>query len=208
MRRSKARSELSLHWPMRLNNKAVICWVNLLALLALGSCSSFSEQNNNSTQIPGLYLPPTPAITSIPLGEKNEAGEATSTLSAPVPTLAVNCNNSLVYLEDITIPDGSPANAGEALDKEWRVENAGTCNWDSSYRIKLIAGPALEAPNEQALYPARSGSQATIRIVFTAPAEAGRYRSAWQAYDPQGAPFGDPIFIEFIIEGATPSPTP
>jgi hypothetical protein len=136
------------------------------------------------------------------------ASTATSASPTTAPALPVNCTNSLVYLEDITIPDGSPASLGEVLDKQWKVENAGTCNWDSSYRIKLIAGPPLEAPSEQALYPARSGSQATIRIIFTAPDEAGRYRSAWQAYDPQGAPFGDPIFIEFVVEGATPSPMP
>jgi len=188
--------------------KAAICWVNLLVLLALGGCSLLTGRNSNSTQISSLYLPPTPAVSPMPPGGKLVASTATSTSPAPAPALPVNCTNSLVYLEDITIPDGSPAGSGEVLDKQWKVENAGTCNWDSSYRIKLIAGPSLEAPGEQALYPARSGSQATIRIIFTAPDEAGRYRSAWQAYDPQDAPFGDPIFIEFVVEGATSSPTP
>jgi hypothetical protein len=187
---------------------AAICWVYLLALLALGGCGLLTGRDGNSTQTSGLYLPPTPAGSPIPPGGNLVASTATSASPTTAPALPVNCTNSLVYLEDITIPDGSPASLGEVLDKQWKVENAGTCNWDSSYRIKLIAGPPLEAPSEQALYPARSGSQATIRIIFTAPDEAGRYRSAWQAYDPQGAPFGDPIFIEFVVEGATPSPMP
>jgi hypothetical protein len=107
----------------------------------------------------------------------------------------------LRYIEDLSIPDGSQVSSGERLDKRWSVENNGSCNWDQSYRLKLIAGPALGASAEQALYPARSGSQATIRIIFTAPTEPGVYRSAWQAYNPDGQPFGDPVFIEVQVEG-------
>jgi hypothetical protein len=107
----------------------------------------------------------------------------------------------LRYIEDVSIPDGSQVTSGESLDKRWNVENNGTCNWDKGYNLKLIAGPELGAPSEQALYPARSGSQATIRILFTAPTEPGVYRSAWQAYNPDGRPFGDPVFIEIQVGG-------
>jgi hypothetical protein len=84
------------------------------------------------------------------------------------------------------------------------VQNSGTCNWDDRYRLKFVSGSELGAPVEQTLYPARSGTEATIRILFTAPAEPGTYQSAWQAYDPQGQPFGDPVFIQIIIETTTP----
>jgi hypothetical protein len=49
------------------------------------------------------------------------------------------------------------------------------------------------------LYPAKSGTQATIQIVFTAPFTDGVYESAWQAFDPQGNPFGDPIYIRVTV---------
>jgi hypothetical protein len=115
---------------------------------------------------------------------------------APTPT----CVPNLAFLEDLTVPDGSQATPGSTLDKRWRVENNGTCNWDENYRLKLIAGPEMGAEPEQALYPARSGAQAVLRIIFTAPEEPGPYRSAWQAYDPGGEPFGDPFFIEVIVQ--------
>jgi hypothetical protein len=57
---------------------------------------------------------------------------------------------------------------------------------------------------EQALYPARSGTQVELRIVFTAPNEPGIYRSAWQAHDPEGQPFGDQFFIEIVVEALAP----
>lgn len=117
-----------------------------------------------------------------------------------------DCTDNLLYIADKTIPDGTLVSPGIILDKQWEVENQGDCNWNSNYRLKLIAGQQLSAPPEQALYPARSGSRAIIRILFTAPQEAGNYRSAWQAYSPSGEPFGDPIFIDFIVEEPTPLP--
>jgi hypothetical protein len=38
-------------------------------------------------------------------------------------------------------------------------------------------------------------------MLLTAPAEQGAYRSAWQAFDPQGQPFGDPIFVDILVNG-------
>jgi hypothetical protein len=91
---------------------------------------------------------------------------------------------------------------GERLDKRWRVQNNGTCNWDERYHIKLIAGPGMGVPVRQALVPALSGTQVDIRMVFIAPEESGNYRSAWQAYDPQDQPFGDPFFIDVVVNAA------
>ncbi|RPI34879.1 MAG: hypothetical protein EHM70_01465, partial [Chloroflexota bacterium] len=115
------------------------------------------------------------------------------------PTPTPPCTDLLTFLEDLTIPDGTAVGPGEALDKRWQVENSGTCNWDESYRVKLVAGPEMGAPSEQTLYPARSGTSAVIRIQFTAPSDPGAYRSAWQAYNPSGEPFGDPFFIDIIV---------
>jgi hypothetical protein len=103
-------------------------------------------------------------------------------------------------LEDRTIPDGTRVSPGAELDKRWLVQNAGTCNWDNDYRLTLVAGTELGVPAEQALFPARSGTDVEIRIVFSAPDEPGAYRSAWQALNPEGKTFGDPIFIEIIVE--------
>lgn len=116
------------------------------------------------------------------------------------PTPTPPCTPGLLYLEDLSIPDGTLVVPGEALDKRWLVENNGSCNWDREYSLQLIAGPNLGAPDEQALFPARSGARATVRILFTAPQEPGVYRSAWQAADKDGVLFGDPIYIEIVVE--------
>jgi len=105
----------------------------------------------------------------------------------------------LAFVEDITIPDGTTVSPGSSIDKRWLVQNNGSCNWDARYRLKFVGGLEMGAATEQALYPARSGAQATIRISFTAPTEPGTYTTAWQAIDPFGEPFGDAIFMEVQV---------
>ncbi|OIO88056.1 MAG: hypothetical protein AUK02_04270 [Anaerolineae bacterium CG2_30_58_95] len=143
--------------------------------------------------MPTVYIPPTPVSALLTASQP-------AVVYNPPAASAPQCVDNLYYLQDLTIPDGSQVAPGSTLDKQWLVENNGTCNWDHAYRLRLIAGPDMGAPVEQALYPARSGTQAVIRIQFAAPSEAGTYRSAWQAYDPQGIPFGDPIFIEILVQ--------
>jgi hypothetical protein len=89
---------------------------------------------------------------------------------------------------------------GQSIDKQWLVSNSGSCDWDARYRLKWIAGDAMSAPKEQALYPARAGMQITLRIVFTAPQATGSYESAWQAIAPDGSPFGQAIYIQIAVQ--------
>ena len=116
----------------------------------------------------------------------------------PTPTEA--CVDDLAFVEDVTVPDGTVFAQGEEIEKVWLVRNEGTCNWDSGYRLRLIAGPPMGADSEQALFPARSGGEAEIRITFTAPGAAGTYKSSWQAFNPRDEAFGEPIFIEIVVE--------
>ena len=140
---------------------------------------------------PTLIIQPTPEVALIQ--------------STPLPTIfpTVNpaeCSNDLTFVQDLTIPDNTATTFGLTLDKQWLVENSGTCHWDSAYRLRNIGGAGLGAPAEIALYPARAGTQATIQILFTAPFAQGPYESAWQAMDANGNPFGDPIYMRIIVQ--------
>jgi hypothetical protein len=159
-----------------------------LVFLILGILTTSCSRTTNQ-QGEGNFLPPTalPQPTTAP----------TTAIPATQP---VDCTNTLSFDSDITIPDGTEVKPGQEIDKRWQVRNNGSCDWNDQYSIHIIAGESMGSPEVQALFPARSGSAAVIRMMLTAPSEPGTYRSAWQAYNPDDQPFGDPFYIEIIVE--------
>lgn len=115
------------------------------------------------------------------------------------PTSTLDCVNGLQFVTDLTVPDGTLIARGAQVDKRWQVKNSGTCNWDQRFSLVLIAGTELGMPRKQALNPARSGSDAVIRMILTSPMSPGTYTSAWQAFGPDGEPFGDVIYVQFQV---------
>ena len=117
----------------------------------------------------------------------------------PSPTPIPPCSPGLTYVADITIPDGSIVAPGSVLEKQWSVQNSGTCDWDSRFRLKLVSGLDMGIP-EQPLYPARNSTQAVLQLLLTAPLTSGSYTSAWQAIAPDGTPFGDILTISIFVQ--------
>ena len=154
---------------------------------------------------PTPYRPPTLAVrTTLPAAASPTPTSTTQPVDAPIFLTTPACIDNLTFLEDLSLPDGSVVSPGESLDKRWLVQNSGTCNWDERYRLKFISGAELNASIEQALFPARSGAQAILRISFTAPPGPGSYLSTWQAFNPQGQAFGDTVTLQVVVEPAIP----
>jgi len=132
------------------------------------------------TSIPAVYVPPPTATFT--------------------PTVAGPCADDLQFISDLTFEDNTIVSVGSSIDKQWLVQNSGSCDWDSTYRLKWIGGDSLGADQEQAIYPARAGTQATLRILFTAPSFIGIFESSWQAVSPDGNLFGDPVYIQVVVQ--------
>jgi len=155
------------------------------------------------TPTPTPYIPPKAATPTQALVQGATPIIPTSTQQiepTPSPTATPPCVDSLAFVNDITVPDGTIVSPGASVDKQWLVQNNGSCNWDSRYRLKFVGGSEMGAATAQALYPARAGSQATIWITFTAPSEPGTYSTAWQAFSPDDVAFGDAIFMEISVQ--------
>jgi hypothetical protein len=166
----------------------------LLALIFASACTP--------QPTPTPFRPPTkPAATQILSTTTPIPAIYTALPPATVTATATAgpCTNNLEFIQDVTIPDGTSISVGAAIDKQWLVNNNGTCNWDSTYRLKWIGGDPLGAAQEQALYPARAGTQVTLRISFTAPTAEGTFESAWQAYGSDDVAFGDPVFMKIVV---------
>ena len=154
---------------------------------------------------PTYFIPPTMAPASpVPVPGTPAEFPTASPGAVTVPTLVLPsptppCTDGLTYIQDLTIPDGSTMSPGQLIDKRWQVSNSGTCNWDERYQLKLVSGDSMGAGISLPLYPARAGTQATLRILFTAPQSAGIYECQWQAVNPDGAPFGDAFYMQIAV---------
>jgi hypothetical protein len=176
-------------------------FVSICIFLTLSSCGNASQPAATSQPNVPADASTLPAATE-PSPTLNVFVPATlPPVDTPIPTLTPipPCTNILAYISDITIPDNTVVAAGSTVDKQWQVKNAGTCDWDARYRLRAILGTDLGI-GEQSLYPARAGTEAVLRIVFTAPLVAGYYSSTWQAVAPDGSLFGDIVTVSIIVQ--------
>jgi len=174
----KRRKQLSVSNPVL----AKSAWASIFLCIILSACGG----TNN-----------TPSTPSHPATVPTETHPSFYPIIL-TPTLI--CQDGLVFINDVTIPDYSIISPGSLLDKQWLVQNSGSCNWDNHYRLRLVDGDTLGASPEHTLFPARAGLQATLRIIFTSPEKAGEYFSEWQAFDAKGIPFGETFFIKIIVQ--------
>jgi len=140
----------------------------------------------------GFFLAPTLAGGSNPIPLET----FTALPASPTPP----CDNNLVFLRDISVPDGTVFSPGESIEKSWEVRNEGSCAWIRGYSIQLQDGPALGAIDRQALPEAQPGETVVITVQFTAPNEPGHYRSLWKAFELGGEPFGVGFYIDIVVE--------
>jgi hypothetical protein len=154
---------------------------------------------------PTFFVPPTmaagaPLLAIIaPSGSPVIATEVPAVPTPLPPSPTPPCTDGLTYIQDLTIPDGSVMAPGQLIDKRWQVSNSGTCNWDERYALAHVSGDSMGVDPSLPLYPARAGTEATVRILFTAPQTAGTYESQWQAVNPDGVPFGNPFFMQIVV---------
>jgi hypothetical protein len=154
-------------------------------LFATGCTRSLLPNNN-------YFIPPTLAGASNPIILETYT---------PLPATATpECDNNLVFLRDITVPDGSHYSPGAPIEKSWELRNDGTCAWIHGYYVQLRDGdmPMGAAP-KQALPVAQPGETITLTIQFTAPNQPGHYRSLWKAHALGDDPFGVGFFIDIEV---------
>jgi len=161
-------------------------WLALCILTA----GCLSPENPGTPTPEVLFIPPIPGSSFV-------AG--TQVLAPAPPTQQGNCQNQLTYLNDLSIPDGTEVKPGEKITKRWLIVNEGSCNWDQSYSFQLISGLSLGAKKVQELFPARQNTRAILELNFTAPDNPGRYNTWWQAHDPSGGRFGDPVYMDITV---------
>ncbi len=169
---------------------------------------------------PGEYtlkiqaFPVNPNVTPSETELKLKAVEGVSIFSTqpqkspakPTPTSPlIACSNNAVLVADVTVPDGTKIQPGEKFIKTWRIKNTGTCDWGAGYTIKPVSDVTLGA-SSMAVPPTSALHAVDISLNMEAPATAGKYRSVWQLFAPDGKPFGAQFLVEIVVPQVCENP--
>lgn len=138
------------------------------------------------------------------------APESESTAKTPVSTTVAGSTpnpNKMVFVADVTIPDGQVIPAGSKFVKTWRIKNTGATTWTANYKVRLWAGNSFGAPSSFLLaQEVKPNAEVDISIEFTAPSQSGEYIASWILSDVTEANFGSTFFVNFVV-GVPASPT-
>ena len=153
--------------------------------------------------IPGT-LPPvaqvTPSIVITP------TVAITPSETPPSGTGPGGCVLSEQYIADVTIPDNTIMSPGAAFLKTWRVQNTGTCIWDTSYQLVFADSEQMGGPAGVNVNNTPPKGNVDISVNLTAPAAAGTHVGRWRLKASNGAIFGA-LTVVIVVPG-TPTPTP
>ncbi len=206
--------------------RSLILWILTMAGLILAGCGNLglnadeaatatalaatsAAQTQVAAQPPSPTPSPTitPTITPIPV-------TPTITLT-PTPERTPFPCHIIGFIDDITIPDGTEMQPGESFTKTWRLRNDGSCNWNPSYRLVFVSGSQMGGPSSQEftdewIFP---GYEVDVSVDLVAPTEAGTHIGNWKLQSDTGtifglAPFGAAFYVEIVVAGVEPSPTP
>ncbi len=140
------------------------------------------------------------AITQLAAISQTPVAAATATNPPPASTSA----DKATYVSDVTVPDGSDYAPGAAFTKTWRLMNAGTTTWSTSYKLVFLSGDQMGTVTSVALAESVApGATVDISVDLTAPSTTGRYRGYWKMQNASGQYFDASIYVEIDVVGGT-----
>lgn len=152
-----------------------------------------------------LAPPPTTSPTPNIVEPTATSPEITATLETPAT--ANPCYN-LLYIEDVTIPDGTQMKAGEVFTKTWLVQNIGGCAWRAGFTFSHVGGDLMRGATITLKEAIPTGAKREISVELVVPGgQNGLIQSSWRMADENGVFFGDTLSVNIMV-GNTATSTP
>jgi len=109
---------------------------------------------------------------------------------------------------DVNVPDNTQMTPGQDFVKTWKIKNAGTCTWDSTYKIIFSYGSPPGEKMSGVPQPISgvigTGQELNISIQFKAPTSVGVYVSSWTLVNSKGIPFfgngNKPLYVKIVVK--------
>ena len=134
----------------------------------------------------------------------------------PIPPTD-DCVDGMAYVADLNLDDNNMANPpqmlpGQTFRKGWRLQNIGTCTWDSSYSLTYTNGNSrLSNMGGQPVFvqgTVAAGENYDFWVDLVAPLVPGTYQGFWSMRNGNGILFGQRVWVGITVAGSpTPAPT-
>lgn len=156
-----------------------------------------------ATAVPLVTSAPTlaPLATLAPTGNPANPSTAVPPTEVPPPTSPPPCTYTSKFLADLTIPDGTIFTPNAVFTKSWRVQNTGTCPWNSASLV-FVSGAQLAASGIFPVPETPAGATADLTIPMSAPSNYGVYAGTWRIRNSSGQLLGTPLTVVINV----PSP--
>jgi len=200
--------------------------MTLASLLGTATNELQEEQATNTSE------PTEPNPTATQESEEDQATpEATedtpevtveATIDAsPVPSATVEATAALDtvcyvhrYVYDESYPDGTRVDPGETIEKIWRLQNVGSCDWvNGKYQMVFVSGDQMGGASPVLIeFTVLADAYANFSVELTVPTVPGTYRGNWILESTDGEPIGwgpdgdQAFWLEIQVRGDTPTP--
>lgn len=136
------------------------------------------------------------------------------TTATPVPPPP--CIDGLAFVQHLTLEDRNMTvlatmNPGQTFTKGWRIRNAGTCAWGTSFSANFVLGnvnaAGMGGVSTKITRSVQPGETYDLQVQLYAPIVPGTYQAWWEMRNAQGAPFGQRLYLGIQVP-PPPTPTP
>jgi hypothetical protein len=152
-----------------------------------------------------LLASPTPSIPTDTPSPTNTSTPTPTNTPVFTPTVTPVPCNLASFVADVTYPDNTQVSPNQTFTKTWRIQNIGSCSWNSSYLLVFDHqdGMGVSSGYTQPLTSGvvNPGQQVDLTVNLTAPSNPGTYTGYWRLRDPGGVLFGiTPAGGTFIVK--------
>ena len=191
-----------------MKQKTITLSLVLLLIILIVGCNRPAEITDTPIPLATSTMmdpPPTEAATETPV-QTTEPEPVEAEIPVVIPTITVTIQDSLAFVDDVTIPDGTAFSPGDTFEKIWRVRNNGTTVWTENYSLIFDGGSIMGGPIESPL-PAevQPGDEVDISVELTAPDTPGEHIGYWMLRNGEGATFGsgeladNPFWVAIVV---------
>jgi hypothetical protein len=164
-------------------------------------------------------IPPSPTVDFVQTMAAQTAAALASQAATQTPTSQTTQaltqiptsagGDKAAFVADVTIPDGTLLAPGAAFTKTWKLQNAGTTTWTTSYSLVFVSGEDMgtvkSVPLSTSVAP---GAQIDVSVDMLAPNQNGNYQSWWKMKNASGQFFNDSVYVLITVgTSGTSQPT-